>query len=101
MAADTNTIACDGTLTIARAEELRETLLSALDQGCDVLVDCSGAAEVDLSFLQLLLAARSSAARRGVALKVSASGNQPLLASLRASGLWDGVSVDEFWVGVR
>lgn len=92
----TETVICAGELTIGRATELHDLLLGGLSSGCDIEVDCSGAEAVDLTFVQLLLAARSSAARRGVGLRLKGGGGV-LHDVVRAGGLagigngfWDG-----------
>lgn len=89
-------VACSGALTIGHAEELRDRLCAALETGRDVLVDCSQAGDVDLSFIQLLQAAQLSAGRRGVSLRLKGGGDA-LTAVVRAAGLLraDG----DFWSG--
>lgn len=89
-------VACSGALTISHAEELRDRLCAALETGRDVLVDCSQASDVDLSFVQLLQAAQISAGRRGISLHLKAGGS-PLAAVVRTAGLLreDG----DFWSG--
>lgn len=89
-------VACSGALTIGQAEELRDRLCAALETGHDILVDCSQASDVDLSFVQLLQAAQISARRRGVSLRLRGGGDA-LAAVVRAAGLLreDG----DFWSG--
>jgi anti-anti-sigma factor len=55
-----NVLALDGELTIARAAELRETLLAAQAQGVRAL-DLAAVEAFDTAGVQLLLAARHSA----------------------------------------
>lgn len=76
-----------GDLTISRSEELRETLLTAFSTEAAVHVDCSAALSADVSFLQLIVAARASAARRGVNLTVAAPPGGPVAAAARAAGM--------------
>jgi anti-anti-sigma regulatory factor len=54
-------LALDGALTIRTAEAVSAQLLDALRQHANLAIDCSAATEVDLSFIQLLIAARVSA----------------------------------------
>lgn len=89
-------VACSGALTIGHAEEVRDRLYAALETGRDVLVDCTQATNVDLSFIQLLLAAQITAGRRGISLRLRGGGDA-LSAAVRAAGLLraDG----DFWTG--
>lgn len=97
---DTVTIACSGDLCLPRAEELRDIFLSALEQSRDVVIDVTHASEVDLSIVQLILAARTSAARRGGSLRLASPADGPLASTLRAAGLTGGpLSPDsQFWI---
>lgn len=85
---------CSGALTIGRVEALRDSLLAALGQGGDLEIDCSAATEADVSFIQLLLAARASAVRRGTALRVR-DGERGVVAGVFRSGGLRGD--DGFW----
>jgi len=88
-------VECGGDLTIGHAEDLRDRLCAALEAGRDVLVDCTQAGEVDLSFIQLLQAARVSAARRGISLRLRDGG--AVAAVVNAAGLWR--EEGDFWSG--
>jgi anti-anti-sigma regulatory factor len=59
------TVSFDGVLSVRGIEAARQRLLDALSRQPAVAVDCSAAEAVDLSFIQLLLAARLSAERAG------------------------------------
>jgi len=61
----------DGELTIYRAQELRQTLLDALDQPGDLRLDLEGVSELDSSAVQLLLAARQDALAAGKRFAIS------------------------------
>ena len=54
-----------GSLTVARAVEVREALLQAMAPGEDVEVVIGDIAAVDLTFLQILCAAHRAAVERG------------------------------------
>jgi anti-anti-sigma regulatory factor len=54
-------LALDGALTIRTAEAVSAKLLDAIREHTCLSIDCSAAPEIDLSFIQLLIAARASA----------------------------------------
>jgi anti-anti-sigma regulatory factor len=83
----TATLTCAGALTLATVDVHRTGLLAALDHGGNVVVDCSGATDVDLSFLQLLVAGRLSADRRGRSLTLLCAADGPVRSALLACGL--------------
>ncbi len=74
-----------GELTLQTADDIHARLLEMAGQPV-VEIDCSGATEVDLSLVQLILAARASAQRSGrtVALAQAAAG--PLYETLQRGG---------------
>jgi anti-anti-sigma regulatory factor len=55
----------DGALTIRTIETSQAKLSEALAQSAAVEIDCGAASEMDLSFVQLLLAARKAAIKSG------------------------------------
>lgn len=73
-----------GSLTIANADATRESLLAAMDEGAPVEVDISGATEIDLSLVQLLIAAR-----RAHPLKLRAPAPDMLIQTLQRGGFFD------------
>ena len=92
----------DGSLTLPRADAIRSILAAALDAGAPIAIDCDGATEVDVSFIQLLLAARRSAAHRGAALALAAPAAGALRAALERGGFLTaaskgGASDSDFW----
>lgn len=84
---DAVTVTCAGELCLPRAEEIRDSLLAALDLAQPVAIDLSEATEIDLSIIQLILAARLSAERRGLPLRLTAPAEGLLAATLHAAGL--------------
>jgi multidrug resistance efflux pump len=70
-------------LTVREADQIQSRLLQAVREQEEVVVDCSGATEVDLSFVQLVLAARKSATAAGKKLSVIAPAS-----GLLANVLW-------------
>ena len=63
----------EGECTVARAEEIRATLLEALGSGESLELDLSGVTRIDLSFCQLLHSLRKSLDPEGPALTVSST----------------------------
>lgn len=86
-----------GDLTIRTAEHVCERLREALSRSNHLIIDCSEAAEVDLTLIQQLLAARRSAERSGGTLSFRRPGTGPLFAVLEAAGF---LAEDaRFWTG--
>lgn len=73
--------------TIREIEETTRALRESLDGNEAVLLDCEGIEETDITFLQLVIAARKSAARRGKTLGLTARARGPLLAALDRAGI--------------
>lgn len=93
MSEDATIISFSGALTIAGAQELRHRLLAVLSGARAIVVDCTQATQVDTSFVQILLAARKSAERDGIAFSVLAGDDSPLRGVCLALGLanaWGG-----------
>lgn len=80
----------DGERTVRTAEDTHAKLLEMSSRHSVLEIACDGAAEVDLSFIQLLLAARTTAAlaNRTVRLARPATGN--LLDALQRGGFLTG-----------
>jgi len=51
-----------GSLTVSQSEAIQASLLEGLTQHASVEIDCSGAEEIDVSFLQILISASRTAA---------------------------------------
>lgn len=88
-----------GEMVLARAEEVRDQLLTALTEGQPVQLDCSKITEADISFIQLLLAARSSAIRRSVPFSLKLPLSHPLQVALRRGGFLSAQPLpsDDLW----
>jgi len=80
-----NTVVFNGELSIRASASLHGALLDACQGAMDVTVDCSAATDADLSFLQLLLAARRSMRAKGGRLCLVAS--PPVAAAMSRAGL--------------
>jgi ABC-type transporter Mla MlaB component len=76
-----------GPLTVRTVALIHERLLAALRQFPSVTVDLSRAGEIDLSFIQLLLAARKSAAASGKRLSLARPAEGALRDALVCAGL--------------
>ena len=92
----------DGALTIRTAETTYTKLLEVAERPV-VELDCGGATEVDLSFVQLVLAARASARRRQQVLRLAQPPEGPLYETLQRGGFLaasiDGATADQaFWL---
>lgn len=68
------TLALEGPLTVPHAESICARVLDALDTAQSVTIDVSGATGIDISFLQILIAANKSAARDRKTMTLSAQG---------------------------
>ncbi|WP_246138571.1 STAS domain-containing protein [Nitrospirillum bahiense] len=76
---DVGKIVLEGARTLRNAEETHAALVSAMKAHAVLEIDCGALDEVDLSFVQLLLAARKSARNAQRILKLA----QPVSGALR------------------
>ena len=83
-------IRLDGALTVRGVESVHADLAAALGQHAMVFVDFSAATEVDLSLIQLLLAARRSAQRADKTLLHAGADNAALRTALARGGFVPG-----------
>ena len=81
--AATDHLKFSGPLTVRAAKQIRARLTDALRQYPAVTIDCSGATEVDLSFIQLILSARKSASAAAKTLSLAQPADGALLEALR------------------
>lgn len=77
----------DGALTVRNAEQIHARLLESLRDNATVAIDCAGATDVDLSFVQLVLSARNSATASGKSLSLVSPATDALSETLRRAGL--------------
>ena len=68
-------IRCEGFLTLAAAPKIREEILAAIEANSQVVADVSNATDADLSFIQILIAAKRTASARGKSFLISAPEN--------------------------
>lgn len=83
---ETRVLRLAGTLTLTEAESIHAALRRELSESAAVTVDVSGATEVDVSFVQLLLAARRTAADWGKSIALSSPADGALLDTLVRGG---------------
>lgn len=87
----------DGHLTVRSIAPLHATLVAALAEHRSVVVDASGAESVDLSFPQLLLAARRTAIAAGGTFRLAAPASGALRSALEKGGFLAVDATDPFW----
>lgn len=74
-----------GEIGLEQAKTVHQALVQALAQTSHLLIDLSQVATVDLTFVQLLLAARRSAAEQGKTLCLLAPGPGPIVQQTAAA----------------
>lgn len=77
----------DGDITVAHAGRLREALLDLMQEHASVKVDARAAEGADLTFVQVMLAARKTAEARGVVLALKEPVGQAVAEVFRQCGL--------------
>jgi len=82
----TTCVILDGALTVRSIDPARASLAAVLAQHDVVTIDCTAATEIDLSLVQLLLAARASALHAGKTLRLTTPAEGPLRAALDRGG---------------
>jgi ABC-type transporter Mla MlaB component len=76
----------DGSLTVRNAVAVCTTLRETITQHRVVSIDCTAADAVDLSFIQLLIASRTSASALGNSISLAEYPDGVLLSALTRSG---------------
>ena len=99
---DVGRVVLEGALTMRAAEATYAKLLEAANQPA-VEIDCSGATEVDVSLIQLILAARASARQTGRSLTLAQPADGKLREALQRGGFLaaaaDQATADQaFWL---
>ena len=89
----------DGALTVRTIANVRDVLLAALTDHQVVRVDCRAADAVDLSGIQILLAAHRSASAAGKQLVLAAPADGTLRSALEQGGFLDAAGGNPFWSG--
>jgi ABC-type transporter Mla MlaB component len=75
-----------GEQNIRNVTQTAAQLCEQLNGDGPLVIDCSRATDIDVAFVQLLLAARKSAGEQGRVLRLHAAASGALLACLRAGG---------------
>jgi anti-anti-sigma regulatory factor len=81
-----NVVRLDREAGIASAADLKQRLLTALSSGLEIRVELDQVADVDVTWVQLLWAARLEAKRSGVAFTVSGQVPEKVSAALHDAG---------------
>ncbi|MFV3126198.1 STAS domain-containing protein [Niveispirillum sp. KHB5.9] len=85
--------------TVRTAEDMHALLTRAVADHSVLEIDCSAVEEADLSFVQLLLAARESARRAGHTLRLAQSATGALHDTLHRGGFLTATNTDlAFWL---
>jgi anti-anti-sigma regulatory factor len=79
-------IRCEGFLTLAAAPKIREEILAAIEANSQVVADVSNATDADLSFIQILIAAKRTASARGKSFLISAPENGVVMQKINCVG---------------
>jgi len=98
--APTVVIGFSGAATIRHADEIAERLRQAFASSDRIEIDCTQVTEVDVTFLQLLIAAVKSAEASGKVLSLSAPVRGALLEAVSVCGVQDGPRA-QFWLERR
>ncbi len=81
-------IQLSGRQTIQEAEQTKRILLESLAESEALTLDCSAVDEVDLTFIQLIMALRKSAEHSGKALSLVTEADSAVLRALDEAGVW-------------
>jgi len=98
--APTIVIGFSGSATLREADDVAERLKEALATGDRVEIDCGGLEDVDLSFVQIVLAARKSALASGKEVALNAPARGRLATVLDHAGIGS-VEMRAFWFDER
>lgn len=98
--ASTVVLGFSGALTIREAEEVYARLRDALRSSERIEIDCAGVTEADITFIQLILAARLSAAAAAKTLTLTGPAQGVMRDALAVAGLLDGPH-GPFWTEGR
>jgi len=83
---DTRLVAFRGSLTTPTSEQTHQTIREALEGSDSVVLDCAGAEEIDVSFLQILVAAGRAAERGRKTIGLAGPAQGALAEALRRCG---------------
>jgi hypothetical protein len=95
-----NRLSLPENLTVRSAGDVKDQILLSLTGHPSTELEISGGATVDLSFVQIIEAARLHADQSGKHLSLSRAADGALLGALERGGLMEGMSADDkqFWL---
>lgn len=96
------TVVFQGSMTIQEIDAARLKMVEAISCHSVIDVDCSGVAQADITFVQMLLAARLGTADLGKVIRLTAPAAGPLRETLERSGLLSAhgdTPSAQFWAG--
>jgi anti-anti-sigma regulatory factor len=79
-------LSLQGDLTTPQAEATRDQIMNALSEHSAVALDCSGAADMDVTFVQILVAAARAAAMSSKVIRLSSPPSGLLISTLHRCG---------------
>jgi anti-anti-sigma regulatory factor len=79
-------IRCEGFLTLSSAPRIREEILAAINANSKVVADVSNATDADITFIQILIAAKRTASARGKTFLISAPENGVVMQKINSVG---------------
>ncbi len=83
---EVQSVQLSGAGNIRNITQHHDVLIEALSAGADLALNLEGMEEVDLAFIQLIVAARRSAEARGLSLTLSHPAPAPILTTLERGG---------------
>lgn len=89
-AEDVFVLHCEAPLTLASATDIRTRMASALDHHASIVVAVPAAADIDLTFIQILVAANRTASSAGRSFRLDAPSTGGVFAALGSAGLCAG-----------
>lgn len=92
------TIEAPSSVTIRNAGDFAARMREICAAGTDVALDCAALAEVDLSFLQIVHAARVELAIAGKRLSLAAPAGAPVAALLQRAGFAGDAAAAQSWL---
>jgi len=87
-------VSFDGSLTIDRVKEFKNELLEAFSRSDTIFLNMSRAENVDVSFIQLLYAAKKEAKKRGKSFHLTGTVHETIVRAFVLAGVTKGASTD-------